>query len=332
MTRWTRRWCSDVVILLAVGLGSALVALAPLGAQQANGDLDVIQVQPNFFMIAGAGGNIAVQVGPQGVVLVDSGSAAAAERVLAAIKRITDKPIRYILNTSADVDHTGGNAVLSKAGVSIISGAVGNAGLDLDILSNRGAASILAYDTVMTRLAKAEPGMWPTKTYTAKFYKMSLNGDGIEIFHQPAGHSDGDSFVEFRRANVIATGDLFDPTRFPMITADRGGSIQGVIDGLNHLLELAVPPYPQPWLPERTLLVPGHGRVSDHYDLLEYRDVVTIIRDRIEDMINRKMTLEQVKAANPTAGYTARYGATSGPWTTDMFVAAVYQNLSQRGR
>jgi glyoxylase-like metal-dependent hydrolase (beta-lactamase superfamily II) len=159
---------------------------------------------------------------------------------------------------------------------------------------------------------------------------MSLNGDGIEVFHQPSSHSDGDSFVVFRRANVIVTGDLFDTRRFPVIHSGEGGTIQGVLDGLNRLLELAIPPYPQPWLGERTYLVPGHGRISDSHDLLEYRDMVTIVRDIIQDMIDRGMTLDQVKAANPTRGYNARYGATTGDWTTEMFVTAVYRGLTRR--
>jgi glyoxylase-like metal-dependent hydrolase (beta-lactamase superfamily II) len=159
---------------------------------------------------------------------------------------------------------------------------------------------------------------------------MSLNGDGIEVFHQPSSHSDGDSFVLFRRANVIVTGDLFDTRRFPVIHTDEGGTIQGVLDGLNRLLELAIPPYPQPWLGERTYLVPGHGRISDSHDLLEYRDMVTIVRDIIQDMIDRGMTLDQIKAANPTRGYNARYGAATGDWTTEMFVTAVYRGLTRR--
>jgi len=314
-----------VVVLLAAA-GS--VSLMPLRAQQ--GDLDIVKVQPNFYMIAGAGGNIAVQLGPAGIMLVDTGSEQMSDRVLAAIKKISDKPIRYIFDTSADSDHIGGNAAVSKAGLSIISGAVGNPAFGEDVIGNNGAASILAYNSVLDRLASGPSGQWPTKTYTAKSYKMSLNGEGVEVFHSPAAHSDGDSFILFRRANVIATGELFDPTHFPIIETEKGGSIQGEIDALNHLLDLTIPPYPLPWQPERTLLVPGHGPVSDSHDLLEYRDMVTIVRDVIQDMVNRGMTLEQVKQANPTNGYNARYGSDKGPWTTDMFVTAVYKGLTRK--
>jgi hypothetical protein len=126
------------------------------------------------------------------------------------------------------------------------------------------------------------------------------------------------------------TGDLFDPTHFPVIDSKKGGGIQGELDALNHLLELTIPPYPLPWMRERTFLIPGHGPVSDHHDLLEYRDMVTIVRDIVQDMINKGMTLEQVKAANPTKGYNARYGSDKGAWTTEMFVTAVYKGLAAK--
>ncbi len=292
-------------------------------------DLEVLQVQPNVYMIAGAGGNIGVQLGPAGIILVDTGAAGMSDKVLAALKKLSGKPIRYIFNTSADADHVGGNAALSKAGVSIIGGAVGNPAFGEDVIGNGGAASVFAHDKVTARMSRVFPGaQWPTKTYTSKFYTMSLNGEAMEVIHEPAAHSDGDSLVLFRRSNVIVTGDLFDPTHFPVIESGKGGSIQGELDALNHLLERTIPPYPLPWQPDRTYVIPGHGPVSDHHDLLEYRDMVTIVRDVIQDMISRRMTLEQVKAANPTKGYNSRYGADKGPWTTEMFVTAVYRGLS----
>jgi glyoxylase-like metal-dependent hydrolase (beta-lactamase superfamily II) len=320
-------FCKTAVFFI-LSASSATLAVVPAWAQQANQDLEVLQVQPNFYMIAGAGGNIAVQIGPAGIILVDTGSADMSGKVLAALKKLSDLPIRYIFDTSADADHVGGNAALSKAGLSIISQAVGNPAFGEDVISNNGVASVFAYDTVIAHMSDYPQAQWPSKTYTAKLYTMSLNGEGMEVFHQPAAHSDGDSFVLFRRANVIATGDLFDPTHFPVIEIEKGGSIQGELDALNHILELTLPAYPLPWQAERTYLVPGHGPVSDAHDLLEYRDMVTIVRDVIQDMIKRGMTLEQVKEANPTNGYNARYGSTKGPWTTEMFVTAVYKGLA----
>ncbi|MDP9115618.1 MAG: MBL fold metallo-hydrolase [Acidobacteriota bacterium] len=328
---------------LGIGIARIAACAAVLAAtllpgqqrQPGSEDLEIVQVRPNFYMIAGAGGNIAVQIGPAGVILVDSGSAPMQEKVLAAVKRLSSLPIRYIFNTSADADHVGGNP-LSKTGVTIIGQIMGNVGITEDVVNNGGAASVLAHDNVIQRMTDAgvQPpfsnATLPSKTYTANIYSMYLNGDGIQLIHQPAAHSDGDSVVFFRRSDVIVTGDIFDTTRFPVIEVDKGGTIQGEIDALNRLIRLSIGPFPIEWGEDRTLLIPGHGRVCDQPDLLDYRDMVTIIRDVIQDMIDRKMTLEQVRAANPTKGYNLRYGSTSGPRTTNMFVEAVYKSLSAK--
>jgi len=304
-------------------------------AQRApSSDIEVVQLRENFYVIGGAGGNVVVQIGPEGVILVDSGSAARADEVLAAIAKITPLPIRYIINTSMDADHVGGNEVLSKAGLSILPGAVAaGAGLGDDVLSNFGYASVFAHENVLTRMSGAEPPipsvLWPTKTFFYRMYSMYLNGEGIQIIHQPA-HTDGDVIVFFRRGDVIATGDLIDTTRFPFIDVERGGSLQGVLDGLNRLMDLSIHNVPLLWYPDRTLLVPGHGHVYDKLDLLEYRDAITIVRDRVQDLLDQGMTLAQVQAANPTLGYRSQYGADTGPWTTEMFVAAVYNELAAK--
>ena len=161
-------------------------------------------------------------------------------------------------------------------------------------------------------------------------YSMYLNGEGIQIIHQPAAHTDGDVIVFFRRGDVIATGDLIDTTRFPFIDVERGGTLQGELDALNRLMDLSIHNVPLLWYPDRTLLVPGHGHVYDKLDLLEYRDAITIVRDRVQDLIDQGMTLAQVQAANPTLGYRSQYGTDSGPWTTEMFVAAVYNELAAK--
>jgi cyclase len=298
-------------------------------------DVEVVQLRPNVYVIGGAGGNIVVQIGPEGVILVDSGSTAMADEVLAAIRRLTPLPIRYIINTSMDADHVGGNEVLSKAGLSILPGAVAaGAGLGDDVLANFGFASVLAHENVLTRMSAAEPPIpsvfHPTKTFFYRMYSMYLNGEGIQIIHQPAAHTDGDVIVFFRRSDVIATGDLVDTTRFPFVDVERGGSLQGVLDGLNRLMDLSIHNVPLLWYPDRTFLVPGHGHVYDKLDLLEYRDAITIVRDRVQDLIDQGMTLAQVQAANPTLGYRSQYGTDSGPWTTEMFVAAVYNELAAK--
>jgi cyclase len=298
-------------------------------------EVEVVQLRPNFYVIGGAGGNILMQTGPEGIILVDSGSTAMADEVLAAIAKLTPLPIRYIINTSMDADHVGGNEVLSKAGLSILPGAVAaGAGLGDDVLANFGFASVLAHENVLTRMSAAEPPIpsvfWPTKTFFYHTYSMYLNGEGIQVIHQPAAHTDGDVIVFFRRGDVIATGDLIDTTRFPFIDVERGGTLQGELDALNRLMDLSIHNVPLLWYPDRTLLVPGHGHVYDKLDLLEYRDAITTVRDRVLDLIDQGLTLAQVQAANPTLGYRSQYGTDSGPWTTEMFVAAVYNELAAK--
>jgi cyclase len=161
---------------------------------------------------------------------------------------------------------------------------------------------------------------------------MYVNGDGVQVIHFPAAHSDGDSVVFFRRADVVVTGDILDLRRFPVLDASAGGTVQGELEALNALLELAIPAMPFIYQEGRTYIVPGHGRIADHAELVEYRDMVTTIRDRIQSMIQKGLTLDQIRAANPTQGYRARYGAESGPWTTDMFVEAVYRSLTAARR
>jgi cyclase len=334
--------CSLLSIAVPVVLG-AWIEQASAQRPRANAaapptppsELEVVQLRENFYVIGGAGGNIVMQTGPEGVILVDSGSTPMADEVLAAIAKVTPLPIRYIINTSMDADHVGGNEVLSKAGLSILPGAVAaGAGLGDDVLSNFGYASVMAHENVLTRMSSTDPAIpsvfWPTKTFFYHSYSMYLNGEGIQVIHQPAAHTDGDVIVFFRRGDVIATGDLIDTTRFPFIDVERGGTLQGVLDGLNRLMDLSIHNVPLLWYPDRTLLVPGHGHVYDKLDLLEYRDAITIVRDRVQDLLDQGQTLAQVQAANPTLGYRSQYGRDSGPWTTEMFVATVYNELAAK--
>ena len=323
-------------ILYLLAVTAVLVVWSPRASarQEAADGLDLVQIRPNFYVIAGAGGNIVMQTGPEGVILVDSGSTAMADKVLATIRRVTPLPIRYIINTSMDADHTGGNDRLARAGLSILPGAVAaGAGLNDDLVSNSGRASVLAHENVLTRMtsatgAQALPfGNWPTKTFAFRQYSMYLNGEGIQVIHMPAAHTDGDTIVFFRRGDVIATGDVIDTTRWPVVDIKRGGTVQGVIDALNRLMDMSILNVPLQWQPDRTLLVPGHGFVYDKLDLLEYRDAVTVVRDRVQESIDEKKTLAQARAANPTLGYRSQYGTDTGPWTTDMFVETIYNEL-----
>jgi glyoxylase-like metal-dependent hydrolase (beta-lactamase superfamily II) len=324
-------------IAVAAGLSFHVSAQRAVGQQEKSGGLEVVQIRENFHVIAGAGGNIVVQTGPDGVILVDSGSTAMADQVLAAIKRITPLPIRYIINTSMDADHVGGNDRLARAGLSILPGAVAaGAGLNDDLVSNSGRASVLAHENVLTRMTAATgpqavpSALWPTKTFAYRMYSMYLNGEGIQVMHMPAARTDGDTIVFFRRGDVIATGDIIDTTRWPLIDVKKGGTVQGELDALNRLMDLSIHNLPIQWHPDRTFLVPGHGFVYDKLDLLEYRDAVTVVRDRVQDLIGQGRSLAQVKAANPTLGYRSQYGTDTGPWTTDMFVETIFNELSRK--
>jgi len=297
-------------------------------APQQNFDNVEIHVQPvqgNIYMLVGAGGNITMQVGKDGVLLVDAEYAQLSDKILAAIRKISDGPLRYIIDTHYHADHTSGNANLRKAGSTI---AGGNVSGDLGAEAAEGAA-IIAHNNVLERLSAANSGIpqagWPTSTYLSDEKKLWFNNEGIAIMHPEHAHTDGDSIVFFRKSDVIATGDIFTMTTYPIIDLAGGGSYQGLLDAVNRINDLVITVYGQDG---GTLIVPGHGRLCDAGDLLNYREMLTIIRDRIVDMIKKGMTLEQVKAAKPTFDYDPLYPST-GFWTADQFVEAAFKSLSQ---
>ena len=173
----------------------------------------------------------------------------------------------------------------------------------------------------------APVGAWPTDTFLGDRNTLWFNDESVDITHEKNAHTDGDSIVFFRRSDVISTGDIFVTTGYPFIDLERGGSIQGELDALNNLLDLAISKHDEEG---GTYIIPGHGRLCDRWELIEYRDMVTIIRDRIQAMIKKGMTVDQVKAARPTMDYDARYGADKGFGATDSFVEAVYKSLSKK--
>ena len=294
--------------------------VAARAAEPANGDLQVVQVLQNFYMIVGDGENIGVQVGRDGAVLVNAGTAAGADGLVAAVKKITPLPIRYVIDTSADADVVGGNAKVAAAGVTLFRPPKGP------------GAEIYARANVIERLAQT-PGYptagWPTDTYLSDFGSFYLNGEPIAVTHAPAANSD--SFVFFRRSDLVMAGDVLDKTRFPVIDLADGGSIDGEIDALNNLMRIAVPPSPLIYHDDYdgTYVMPAHGRVCDQWEVVDYRDMIVIIRDTVADMIKHHMTLQQVEAADPAKAYP-QYGSSTGPWTTNMFIEAIYKDLSRK--
>lgn len=306
---------------VAAVLGFALCGTFSLtAAELAGGGLDVIKVRPNFYMIAGAGGNIGAQIGSDGVMLVNSGNGTATEEILEALKKLTDLQIRYIINSDAGPDFVGGNAKLAKAGLNVLNGQTG--------------AAILAHRSVLTRMAArdAKPSYpsdaWPTEAFLPNRYAFRMNDDAIEIFYQPAAHSGADSLVLFRQSDVIVAGDVLDTTRFPLIDIANGGSIQGEIDALNKIIELTVVPIPFIYNGVGTYVIPGHGRLCQQLDVVDYRDMVVIVRDVIANLIKQGKTLDQIKAAHPALPYETEYGTQEG--VTSAFVEAIYKSLTAK--
>ncbi len=325
-----------VAVAVALGASSATTAGSAQGSQvrsAQNGTaprnvetaLRTMLVQGNVHVILGAGSNILVQVGNLGPILVDTGTAQNADNVLATLRQLTDRPVRNIINTHSHLDHVGGNERIGASGAPISGRGVAQVG------AGTGArAEIIAHEETLNRMsapagsqAATPVAAWPTSTFSGTSKEFFYNGEGVQIVHFPSAHTDGDSIVFFRRSDVIAAGDVYSTVSYPIIDAQRGGSIAGVLNGLNQLLALVISGEKTEG---GTMIVPGHGRISDEADLVEYRDMVTIIRDRVQDMVNRGMTIAQVQAARPTMEYDGLYGTAPG-WSAAQFVEAVYRGL-----
>jgi cyclase len=298
---------------------SLVFALALAGVQLSPPNLDKVEietipVQGNVYMLVGAGGNITVQAGNDGLLLVDTEYEQLAPKIVAALRKLSSKPIFWMINTHIDADHIGGNEALPR---------LANA-------ATRQAARIIAHENVLNRMSAAPRGaepivpdkLWPNDEYYLPQKDFSFNGEAVVVYHMPAAHTDGDSIVFFRSSNVLSVGDIFTPGRYPVIDLQNGGSVQGLINALNRILQITVP---LKYQEGGTYVVPGHGRICDEADVVEYRDMVTIIRDRVQDLIKRGMSLEQVKGARPTRDYDTEYG---GP--NDAFLEAVYRSLSAK--
>jgi glyoxylase-like metal-dependent hydrolase (beta-lactamase superfamily II) len=288
-----------------------------------DGNVETLQVRDNIHLVAGSGANITVLVDPDGLLVVDASVPEMADKILAAMKTISPQPIRFVINTSADEHHTKGNEAISKAGRNIYAAVGGGVGREPE---RPQGAPIYSHELAMHRMAGILPGerartdtMWPQNTFFGELKSLRWGGDLVDIMHKPNAHTDGDVIVWFRKADVIATGDILTTVTYPVIDRQRGGSIQGYLNALNDILDIMVPELNNQG---GTLAIPGHGRICNEGDVAEIRDTMTIIRDRIADMVQKGMTLAQVKAARPTLDYDGVYG------DPNAFIDAVFADLS----
>lgn len=278
-----------------------------------------VPVQGSVTMIATGGSNIAVMSGESGLIIVDSGNIEAAANVVNEIRRISPLAPRYLINTSALPSHLAGNEVISE--MAEAESLIGlNQEVNIPIVGHANGLSLLVSEFV----DDVPYEVWPNSTFFGKHKSLFLNGEPIELIHVPSAITESDILVHFRRSDVIVTGDIFDTTSYPRFYSEYGGSLQGIIDALNLLIEIAIPEFNQQG---GTLIIPGHGRLSSESDVVEYRDMLTIIRDRVQVMIDRGFSFEQVLAAQPSLEYNGIYGYESGEWTTSMFLEAVYEDL-----
>jgi len=290
---------------------------------RAQAGLETLPVQGSVHALMSSAGNSTIQIGPEGPLMVDTQPAASSEQVLAAIRALSPRPLRHIVLTSGDAQSAGGAASLAKAGryVRVI-----------DSIDPRGGdtrASIIAHLNVLNRMTAAgeASGSWPTDTYLTSDWSLFSNGEAVQLFHVSAAHTDGDTTVFFRRSDVISTGAVFDAEAYPRFDRAAGGSIDGIIEALNRVIDIAIPGENQEG---GTVIVPGRGRLSDETDVANYRDMVTIVRDRVHAMAKQGLTVDQVKRARPTADYDGLYATRE--WTADQFVELVYRSLSGEGR
>jgi glyoxylase-like metal-dependent hydrolase (beta-lactamase superfamily II) len=320
----------DVLRDTAAAENRAKARLLPSGPREVSrapdptprdGEIHTLRVSGDVYLLAGDGANVAVQVGPQGAFVVDTGAGKLADKLIAAIAKLSPRPIQFIVNTSYRPDHTGGNVKLQSAGADpSLTGTF----FSMQFRGAGSTATIISHLNTQVRMNDLKMEGAPSDTFVHERRRKHYNGEAVEAFPMPNATTDGDSIVHFRRADVIVAGDIFTTTGYPHIDTKNGGSVQGEIEALNFILDRTVFVHDEDG---GTLIIPGHGRVTDEWEVAEYRDMLVIVRDRVQALIKTGATLQQVLAARPTADYDVRYGATSGPWTTDMFVEAVFTSL-----
>lgn len=312
---------------VVAGVAAALVTGATAQQQDfSKTQVDIVQVRNNVWLLAAEGGsNVTLFDGPDGALVVDTHFAPMAPKLIESIRRlIGDSPIRFVVNTHVHGDHVGGNEAISKAGRFRAGGnVVGDIGG-----AATSTANIVAHENVLSRMVRLTPeppaAALPSVTFFNNQRDMLFNGEAVQMIHQPAAHTDGDIVVFFRKSDVVSTGDLFTTVMYPFIDAANGGTTNGYIAALNNIINITVPSNVNEG---GTLVIPGHGRVSDEQDVIEYRDMLTIVRDRIQEYVKRGMTLDEVRAKKPTLDWDARYGIDAPFWSTARFIEQIYKDM-----
>lgn len=264
--------------------------------------IKTVPVNNGIYMLMGQGGNIGVSVGVDGVLMIDDQFAPLSEKIKDAVKTISDKPIKYVFNTHWHYDHTGGNENLAKDGVILVSH---------DNVRER----LLKGGVIKAFNKKIEPSVelaLPTITFNDKM-TFHINDETVEIIHKANAHTDGDSILFFKNANVIHTGDIYFNGFYPFIDASSGGSIDGIIKGVSDIIKKA---------DDKTKIIPGHGKLSNKKELIEYRDTLIVLRDRMKDLIAQGKTLEEVLAMMPNKDIDEKLGG--GFLSPENFLKILY--------
>ena len=338
----TARTNSLAAPLIAAKIGSVATAFArPIKLPPGN-TLELLPVAGNVYLLAGGASNVALQVGSEGVLMVDSATADISDQILEAVRVLSDLPISYVINTTSDRNHYGGNEKIGQAGQNPTvaprglagPGSVpddgGGGGNNPTALRPQGAI-VFSHENVLNRMSAptgatpAEPfAMWPSNTFFTMKKTMWFNDEPIEMRHVANAHTDGDILVFFRKSDVVVAGDVINTLQYPMFDPKRGGSLQGILNGLNEIIDITVPRFNQQG---GTRVIAGHGRILNEADVVEYRDMMTIIRDRIASYVEKGQTLDEVKKVGPTFEYDPLYSAPG--WTGEMLIEAIYNELRQ---
>lgn len=294
-------------------------------AAQMDQALSLFHVKGQVYVVDGAGLNITVQIGDEAIVFVDTPDPEYVDEMMSLIREVSNSPVRYVVSTALDPVHLAGNEAINSLGYRGFGGR--GAGVDVAIGGNTSGVTLLAHENVLNRFYLAEndvENLVLTTTYFTPTFDFYMNDEGIAVYHMPNAHTDGDSIVFFRSSDVISLGDLLVQGQFPDIDVVNGGSVNGLIEALNFTLQLMIPGINAEG---GTYVVPGHGRIGDEIDVVEYRNMLVIVRDRIQYQIEQGVNLNQVIASNPTLDYDTEYGGTRGGPTSTEFITAIYQSL-----